>query len=71
MGGGCYRSAQFYPAFSGEGKDRETLCHDWYGVKEVVHILPNGYGVFFSPEGTPFMVQFDTKMYEQLVKKYF
>ena len=20
MGGGCYRSAQFYPAFSGEGK---------------------------------------------------
>ncbi len=32
MGGGCYRSAQFYPAFSGEGKDRETLCHDWYGA---------------------------------------
>jgi hypothetical protein len=47
------------------------VFEDSYGVKEIVHILPNGYGVFFSPEGTPFMVQFDAKLYEQLVKKYF
>lgn len=47
------------------------IFEDSFRVKEIVHILPKGYGVFFSPEGTPFMIQFDTKLYGQLVKKYF